>query len=82
MDLYYCARDGDVQGCRRYLEAGADPNFQNVECKNLTPLYIATYNGHHDCMELLLNHRFQTNIDIKTSDGYFPLRYTITCCDI
>jgi ankyrin repeat protein len=72
MELYLCARNCDLQGCRRCLQMGMDPNFQNVNNAHLkTSLEVAIFRFHYDCVELLLN--YGADINRISDQGYTPL---------
>ena len=49
-----CAAHKGYESCAELLlHVGANMNLPNVE--NFTPLIYANINGHHECVELLLN---------------------------
>lgn len=75
MELYNSVRDGDVERCRRYLEIGINPNYQNRDWGDWSPLFVATYTNDYQCMELLL--QYGANCNIKTKMGFSPLHRAV-----
>ena len=66
--LHECARNGDLQECRRLIDqalAGHDVDALNINSES--PLYLACLYSHQDIVKLLLEHRSETrtnsNID-------------------
>lgn len=51
--LYGAARDGDLEGLRRWLEEGVDPNYQHPEF-GTTPLIAAAERGQLEAVRLLV----------------------------
>ena len=66
---------GDVKFVEHLLKQGADPNISN---RNLTtPLLIALKEQNIELTKVLLAHKPDLNIDIKSSGGY--LHYAVLC---
>ncbi|KAJ3652473.1 hypothetical protein Zmor_018434 [Zophobas morio] len=61
--LYPAARLGDVTIVKLLLTNGAKANIYNTE--KWTPLFVASYNGHHQVVELLID-----GSDLNASDKY------------
>ena len=51
--VFIMARDNRVQCLQLLVYAGAD--IQKPSKDQMTPLYIASYNGHIDCVKILLH---------------------------
>lgn len=71
MDLFRFVCIGDLEGCRQCLEAGENPNFQNIQHKNWTALHVATVYNQYDCMNLLLD--YGADMNMRTTLGHSPL---------
>jgi hypothetical protein len=50
--LMYLAHEGNAEGIRELLDAGADPNFRDSDGR--TALHISSCEGHPEVVELLL----------------------------
>ncbi len=64
------AREGNIDALKRYLDQGNSPNI--VTDRGDTLLILATYYGHKDAVELLLNHK-ETKIDVSNKMGFTAL---------
>ncbi|KAM0919172.1 hypothetical protein ACQ4PT_008375 [Festuca glaucescens] len=51
--LMYMAHEGNAEGIRELLDAGADPNFRDSDGR--TAMHISACEGHADVVELLLD---------------------------
>ena len=74
MELFMCARRGDLEGCRRLLQQGVNPN-QFFTMDVMSPLEIAMENRRYDCMECLLEYGADPNI--HTSYGFSLIHITV-----
>lgn len=66
--LWYAAREGDLQGLKAALDDGADVNVRMSEYSD-TPLLIASYGGHVDCVAALLAAGAKPNMADKVDRG-------------
>ncbi|XP_013388856.1 serine/threonine-protein phosphatase 6 regulatory ankyrin repeat subunit B-like [Lingula anatina] len=71
--LLEAAEDGDIESLQELLTVGeCDINFQSEEGR--TPLHLAAFKGHTQCVQLLLQHGADTNIQCKPEFGYIMWR--------
>ena len=71
--LMRAAKDGNLEGVRALLEAGADPNkdFRPY----MSPLCAATYRGNIETMSMLLSAGADPNGGFATPALYYSVRY-------
>ncbi|WP_189935218.1 ankyrin repeat domain-containing protein [Streptomyces aurantiogriseus] len=69
--LYAAVRQGDVDGTRALIEAGADPDQIIGEYDEYTPLTLAADMGHLAVVELLLD--AGVHPDSQNRFGYLPV---------
>ena len=70
------AIEGDVEGIRRVLAQGANPDTQqdiSGDGKEIGALHLAAYHGHDDAVSALLD--AGSDVGIRDSIGYTPLHY-------
>lgn len=65
--LYIAASEGNTQVCKLLLDAGAD---KEIIINSYTPLVMATYFGHLDTIELLLNY----GVKFINDENHYALR--------
>ncbi|MBP0011246.1 ankyrin repeat domain-containing protein [Roseofilum sp. Belize Diploria] len=58
-EIHRCAKEGDSQWVKNYLERGGNPNVKAVG--DVTPLYLAAQAGHLDVVRLLVEHGADVN---------------------
>ena len=68
--LGMAAQAGDMIRVKKMLKSGVDPNFQNI-VSGVTPLGVASEQGHLDIARLLLTAKASTSI--PTAEGARPL---------
>ncbi|MFF3330427.1 ankyrin repeat domain-containing protein [Streptomyces sp. NPDC002888] len=69
--LFAAVRQGDVDGIRALIEAGADPDQLIGEYDDWTPLTLAAAEGHRAVVEVLLD--AGVHPDSQNRFGYLPL---------
>jgi ankyrin repeat protein len=74
--LHIAARQGSVESVQALLEAGADVN-QRSSGDHITPIIIATLNGHFDLAKTLLDRGADPNL--AEDNGVTPLYAAINC---
>jgi uncharacterized protein len=74
--LHFAARQGSVDSVRALLDAGADIN-QRSAGDRITPIVLATLNGHFDLAMLLLERGADPNL--AEDNGVTPLYAAINC---
>jgi ankyrin repeat protein len=74
--LHLAARQGEAEAATALLEAGADVN-QSGAGDTVTPLLIATMNGHFDLAKYLLDKG--ANPNLAQSNGATPLYAALNC---
>ncbi|KAJ5122281.1 hypothetical protein N7448_003413 [Penicillium atrosanguineum] len=78
--LLWACQHGQFEACERFLELGADPNFEPlVGYTSRRILNIAAYGGHIECAQVLLLHGADPNA--KDGSGDTPLFPAIENCD-
>lgn len=70
-ELILAAKSGHYQRCLGLISAGAAVNYYNDRYYYYTPLISASYGGHVDIINLLLD--AGADIEKKGNDGYSPL---------
>ncbi|XP_033631050.1 ankyrin-3-like [Asterias rubens] len=73
--LAYAVRGNQPKIVRYLLDEGSDINTSNEN--GMTPIHIATCEGHWSCAEKILMHRSGCNLNRKTHDGHTPLIFAI-----
>ena len=68
--LHYAAQKGDLKEIHLLLDAGADINSTHCDFKN-TPLLVACWFGHSDCVKALINRG--AKLDIPNIYGSTPV---------
>src|SRR5262249_37735189 len=74
--LHFAARQGSVDSVRALLDAGADLN-QRSNGDRITPIIVATMNGHFDLANLMLERGADPNL--AEDNGVTPLYAAINC---
>jgi hypothetical protein len=60
-ELFQCTLRADLEGCRKCLISGTNPNYEESYRNYWTPLFIAIRNNFHDGIKLLLDHGADIN---------------------
>jgi len=74
--MHLAARQGEIESVKALLDAGADIN-QRGAGDPVTPLLIATMNGHFDLAKMLLDKGADPNL--AQSNGVTPLYAALGC---
>jgi len=74
--LWQAARHGDVEQLNKYLNEGADVDWQNEELWGSLPLIAAALNNHLHIVEVLLKHG--ANINLTNRNGNTALHLAAT----
>ena len=74
--IHMAARQGSVESVQALLDAGADVN-QRSAADHLTPIVIATLNGHFDLAKTMLERGADPNL--AEDNGVTPLYAAINC---
>jgi ankyrin repeat protein len=69
-ELYYAARDGDLELVRYHTQTGVDVNYAHPEFLS-TPLVAAILAGHADIAHYLLDHGADPHL-LSEMDGMTP----------
>ena len=74
--LHLAARQGQIEGAKALLDAGADVNQRGAGDK-VTPILIATINGHFDLAKYLLDKGADPNL--SQDNGAAPVYAALNC---
>ena len=66
-NLYYAAKEGNIEKCKKVLKTEVDINLVHMDYKE-TPLYIAAKMGHSEICELLIENGANSNIKGGSDD--------------
>ena len=66
-DLVQVCKEGLVERLKELLEKGENGN--QADRAGYTGLHWAAFNGHHDCVSILLHQDYARNIDINAKDS-------------
>jgi len=84
-ELRRCATMDDAEGLKHYLAGGANPCSQDKS--GLTPLHLAVWNGHLECVEVLMANDKGTNtktgdhcssIELQSDSGFTALHLSVS----
>jgi len=79
VNIHRAVDEGNIKAVKQYLEAGGNPNTKDYLGFRYTPLQLATFDGHKEIVELLI----EKGADINAKDDYgitplfLALRYSM-----